>query len=431
LKFQKDDYTHWILDYFLENSDQIRGSVTKVSQYSAIKMFCKYVEAQVPSEGQELLKRGFEGDELDKKERIAITRIMTKYYNYSIDPEGDGVAAATAKTRLSSLTNLFKAYHIDAYFDDLKKIQKRVKSKSGQKILTPEQMRDFFALHTNDFHKVAAYIRLCTGCRVGAIAEMRFSDFIDYEDDCMVLRIYPDDEELNKPLTKTDYKITGIDEYIGFLTPEASRIFKAYKKQLQQKLGTGFHELLGLDGKEIKIHSNGIKNKNMNDALTSYGNNKLKKLGVRENNTGGQRVPGKRSDYAATHHIRKYANTILKDAAQEQGLDPQIIEHWYVGHIAGLDERYRIVDFQKFFNEFKKYIPYLTINKIEALDIADRFKEESNKKEIESLRSDFDASEEKRRADNMLLQQLIELYKQGLSYEEAMKKMKFPKNFYE
>ena len=429
MKFQKDDYTHWILDFFKSTANQNRAAYTSVSQFSNIKMFCKYLDQLEDQKTEDLLKRGFEGEELNKKERIAITRLMVNYYNYCIDPEGAQVSAATAKTRLSSLISLFKTFHIDAYFDDLKKIQKPVKAKSGQKILTLEQMRDFFALHTNDFQRIALHIRLSTGCRVGAISEMRFADIIDYKENCMLVRIYPDSEELEKPLTAENYKISGVEEYIGFLTPEASRAFKAYKKQLQQQLGAGFHELLGLDGSEIKVNHAGLRGKDIQDRLTSYANSKLKKLGVKGTTPGGKKA--KKSDYASTHHTRKFANTVLKDAAQEHGLDKQLIEHWYVGHITGLDERYRVVDIPKFFNEFRKFIPFLTINEIEALDISDRFKEESNKKEIEKLRTDFDESEQKRRADNILLQQLIELYKQGLSYDEAMKKMKFPKNFYE
>ena len=152
-------------------------------------------------------------------------------------------------------------------------------------------------------------------------------------------------------------------------------------------------------------------------------------MGVKDTTPGGKKA--KKSDYASTHHTRKFANTVLKDAAQEHGLDKQLIEHWYVGHITGLDERYRVVDIPKFFNEFTKFIPFLTINEIEALDITDRFKESKNEKKIENLTLRLDETEKKREIDNNLFLQFMELWKQGLTYEEAAKKLKFPKNFYE
>jgi integrase len=420
-KFQKDDYTHWLLDFYDDNINHKLRPITIYNMRSNIKIFSKWLDASaVPGPTIDLLKVSFEGEELNKKQRMQITGILKKWYEYQKNTEK--AADSTIRTRLTYVINFMKSYHIDAYYDDLK-FKGKPKAKHGQRALKVPQMRDFVALHNTDLQKTALFIRISTGCRVGAIGEMRFKDIIEYDENCMLVRIYPDEEDLDKPLTTKEYRITGQEEYLGFLTPEATRVFKAYKKKIKRELGESFNEDLGLDGKPVKADNQGKRGGALSARLITYAGLKLKKMGLKEGS-------GKR-DFHATHHTRKYADTILKDAATEHGLDKQLIEFWFVGHLTGLDDAYRDVDVEKYYNEFKKFIPFLTINEIEAADISDRFKESKNEKKIENLTLRLEETEKKRELDNNLLLQFMELWKQGLSYEEAAKKLKFPKNFYE
>ena len=427
-----DNYSHWLIDKWELKKNTYSTEKTRIAHGYTLKYFCRFIESSAFDSQwglgkNKLIKKAFQGQELDKAERNEITEILLSFQNSCLDR---GLSSNTIHHYTSNIKAIFKRFHIDAYYDDLKYVRKNRKTKHGMKILTMTQMRDFVTSHKG-FQLVALMIRLSTACRIGVFAELRFCDIIEYYDDCMKIRFYPDPENLDNEFTKDNYEKTGLDEYYGFLTPEASRLFRAWKKLIQEKEGSEFNE-------NQLIYSRGAEDGALTN-LANYGAKKLKEIGANKitkieiEGLDGKKQVGK-SDISSTHHTRKFVNTNLKGVQDDEGrakLDHGIIEHWVMNHGTGLDDSYRIIVENKFFTEFKKMVPYLTINQIEALDIADRFKEESNRSEIESLRSDFNQSEEKRRADNLLLQQLIELYKQGLSYEEAMKKMKFPKNFYE
>lgn len=414
---------HWILNKFDLRRDSYNSEKTIETYRVNVKNFCQFLELSKDAKLQELLKLAFQGQELDKAQRMAVTECLLQYQNFLL--EDRKMMESTVAVNLRAIISLLKRYHVDAYYDDLNWKRKDTKTKHGMQILTPTQMGDFAALHKG-FQHVALLIRVSTACRIGVFSELRFCDIIEYKNDCMKIRFYPDPNNEDHDFTADNYQKTGQDEYYGFLTPEASRAFRAYKKEIQEKLGRKFDEkLLIYQPKWNKVGTS----QNVKAILTNYATLKLKKLFVaKTTNSKTGNSKGNRSDISATHHTRKFANTILKDIS---GIDTGIVEHWFMNHQTGLDDSYRIITEKRFFEEFEKFIPHLTINQIEAIDLKERFKETSNKAEIEELRIDLNKIEEKRRADNMLLQQLAELYKQGLSYDEAMKKMKFPKNFYE
>ena len=158
--------------------------------------------------------------------------------------------------------------------------------------------------------------------------------------------------------------------------------------------------------------------------MVNYGSKKLKKLEnvIKLHKSKTSTTTGDRYDISATHHTRKYVNTLLKDVEQ---IDNGIIEHWVMNHQTGLDDSYRIIKEKRFFEEYQKMIPYLTINQVEAVDFADRLQAKSNKIELDKMQIEIRNLDDKVEQERTKLKLLAQLYREGLSFKEACKKMGF------
>ena len=70
-------------------------------------------------------------------------------------------------------------------------------------------------------------------------------------------------------------------------------------------------------------------------------------------------------------------------------------------------------------------IPYLTINQIEAVDFADRLQAKSNKIELDKMQIEIRNLDDKIEEEKAKTRLLAQLFREGLSFEEACKKMGF------
>jgi len=436
----KDEYTSWLLDLFDEKADSYNFDTTRKSYRGSVRFFSKWLDEKAKTSDLivDTMKFAFDQNELTKAQKSALTDLLLKFQRHLKD---DGQSPNSIKTKMQGVISLFKRYRIEAFYEELNWTRKDTKTKNGMNILEPQQMRDFHKLHTQDFQQLALEIRISTACRVGVFEELRFCDVIDYYDDCMKIRFYPDPDNLDHEFTKDGYTITGQDEYYGFLTPETSRTYKKYKAKIMNELGERFNEKMLVyqriqkfirseknpncrHGKNCTCEVNNAKVFGVKQLMVNYGSKKLKKLEnvIKLHKSKTSTTTGDRYDISATHHTRKYVNTLLKDVEQ---IDNGIIEHWVMNHQTGLDDSYRIIKEKRFFEEYQKMIPYLTINQVEAVDFADRLQAKSNKIELDKMQIEIRNLDDKIEEEKAKTKLLAQLYREGMTFEEACKKMGF------
>lgn len=186
-------------------------------------------------------------------------------------------------------------------------------------------------------NKAIIHFLASTGCRIGALPELKIKHIKNMPDGCKVVTIYPDDRE----------------EYFTFLTPESSAVIDSYleKRQRDGEYLDPEHPLFR------QIYSLGIaKPKFMvKVSIQSVIDRILRRAGLRFGRDGSRR------EVQLDHGFRKRWNTIVKTT---DGVKILLAEKM-MGHTTPtirLDETYLDASVDKLFVEFKKAIPELTID---------------------------------------------------------------------
>ena len=211
--------------------------------------------------------------------------------------------------------------------------------------------------------KCVILIFCSTGCRVGALADLRMKDVLEVPNtECKCLRFYTGDRE----------------EYYGFLTPEATRMLNKF---LKERADHG--EKLQPDSPVISTYQNynkpdGIKVKPISISdIYHVVNTIFVHLESRNQDIGG------RYAIPLLHGFRKYFNKVLK---MRDGCNLSICEK-LMGHSVtiSLDNHYLPMEKDELFVEFEKAIPELTIGEEERqlLRIKDLEKQRENKEDKE------------------------------------------------
>lgn len=234
----------------------------------------------------------------------------------------------------------------------------------GFKAYTREDIRKMLD-HTNKNRgKALVLIFASTGCRVGGLMELKMGDLLDVPDsECKCLRFYNG----------------SIEEYYGFLTPEASRALNDY---LQERIDSGEKltddlPLITRYGKyNLKYNNdNPTKSQPMTRLAITHTLEYMLK-GDRPRDVGG------RFSIPTTHGFRKYFNRTMKI---REGCNISICEK-LMGHsvTVTLDNNYLPLEREELFKEFQKAIPELTISAEERQALRIKELEEERRKEKDS-----------------------------------------------
>lgn len=212
-------------------------------------------------------------------------------------------------------------------------------------------------LKSNSSPRTRAFIHFLasTGCRIEAIKDLRVEHLQEIEDCCAVI-----------------FQENDLEEYVGFLTPEAYQSLKEYfdyrrehgevvRKESPIFTGTGRYA-----GKLVTPKS-----------LELITHNVLKKSKLRSSN-----IAKSRHAKAQTYGFRKRFNTILK---MNNEINSNIVEK-LMGHKNGLDGVYLKPTLEQCFAEFKKAIPELTVDEAYRLKAQNELKS----KKISELESQKD-----------------------------------------
>ena len=186
------------------------------------------------------------------------------------------------------------------------------------------------------------------------------SDVVDVEDNCKAITFYRDDSE----------------EYVGFLTPEASECLNIYLDQ-RKRDGEKFGDSSPLFRNQYRFGSEPSKAMSLESIA-----NMIKRI-LRISNLRGIKTDS-RYEVQQNHGFRKRFNTILK---MNRNISPAVTEK-LMGHKINLDGVYFVPEIDDLFGEFRKAIPELTVDiaKKQEMKIT---KLEQEKQELEAKNTEI------------------------------------------
>jgi len=196
-----------------------------------------------------------------------------------------------------------------------------------------------------------------TGCRVGVIPELKLGQVTNYEN-CKQVVCYAGDKE----------------EYVTFMTPEASKAFDDYLEERQQD-----RERLDSDSpafrKNYSMGSTPAQPVSVDIIRSSI---MLSCKDIKKTKTGT------RYNIPALHGLRKFFDITMKDRHDNNLSKTEKM----MGHSVTipLDNSYAPFSNEKLFEEYKRAIPELTISSEERLKMENEYKQ----KHIEKLEFDKD-----------------------------------------
>ncbi|MEO9309957.1 MAG: tyrosine-type recombinase/integrase [Nitrososphaera sp.] len=217
-----------------------------------------------------------------------------------------------------------------------KTIPQNVKN-GGEKAYTKDQIGALLAATTKTRNKLLVLFMASTGARVGSLPELKLKHVKQIEN-CYYVVLYNEEKE----------------EYVSFMTPECSRLYEQY---LQIRKSEG--EVLTQESYLFRHdYAYGRKTNQpiVQDAVYHIISRMVKKSGI------GRIKKGRRYDIPIDHGFRKFFATQIKSNPQ---LSHSVTER-LLGHQEYLESSYFLPEIEKLFKEYKKAIPDLTINDIEA-----------------------------------------------------------------
>jgi len=238
---------------------------------------------------------------------------------------------------------------------NFKKIRRMVPTaakKSGHGAWSTADIQKILQNSVSNRDRAFVHLLASTGCRIGALQELKIKHLSSMSDNCKSLLFYEGSNE----------------EYYGFLTPEANKSVEEY---LEERRKDG--EYIDQDSPVFRSsYQIGIqKVKPMSTASA-------KMISLRLANSVVRIKQGRRYTVMAAHGFRKRFNTLLKSADNaNQALCEKLMGHRGIFH---LDGSYLVPNKDQLFEEFKKHIQNLTIDDSERLKARTKILEEQNSK---------------------------------------------------
>lgn len=299
----------------------------------------------------------------DSLARMESIMLQTMVEDYIMFKKSKGLSRSTIKTSVASLELFCDTNDLSLNWKKIKRLLPQQTKRTGGKAYTTKNIQKMLSSTTETRTKALIHFLASTGVRVGALPELKLKHIRDMPLGCKAVIVYPEDKE----------------EYITFLTPEASSILFEY---LEQRKKDGEH--LYPDSPLFReTYSWAItKPKHLSiPAIKAIVYRVVKKADLRSNNDGS------RKDIQLDHGFRKRFNTILKTTnGIKLGLAEKMMGHSVT---IPLDDVYLDASIEKLFDEFNKAISELTINDNERLKTKNE-KLEQEKSELEITRAEME-----------------------------------------
>lgn len=274
--------------------------------------------------------------------------------------EKDEINPNSINPMFAPIQLFFEQNDIVLNWKKFKRMFPRKKAPANQSPYTEEEIRRILDSTTSLRNKALIHFLAATGCRVGAIPDLDFSDIIPIEDGAVVT-IYRDD----------------IEEYRTCLTPEAHNALKDYV------------DFRNLRGYPVNQNSPVFTNKSCSKRITDDAAKDLMRVildsaGLRPKRNLRKSSKGK----SANHAFRKRFETVLVNA----GIHSKYID-FMMGHKVGQIRSYFKPTESEIWKEYKKAVVSLVIDKSEQLKIKNQMQQDElitfeleSKSELESMK---------------------------------------------
>lgn len=241
------------------------------------------------------------------------------------------------RTEFAGITHFFTYNDKTVNWKKLyKTIPQNIKN-GGERAYNKEHIRTMLKGTYKVRNKLLALFMASTGARVGSISDLKLKHVKQIEN-CYYVTLYNEEKE----------------EYVSFMSPECSRLYEQY---LQTRKSDG--EILTQESPLFRHdYANGRK---LNDPIESDAIYNI--ISRMVTNSGIERnKKGHRYDIAMNHGFRKFYATCLKSNPQISHSTTERL----LGHQEYLESSYFLPEITVLFNEYKKAVPALTIDDIEA-----------------------------------------------------------------
>ena len=275
--------------------------------------------------------RDFDSIAIMDKEQL---QIMVE--DYIMGLRSRDLARSTINVCVCAIQAFLDVNDVDLRWKKIKRLMPSEGKKSGKRAWSTKQIERMLEHSPEIRTKALIHFLASTGVRVGSIPDMKLRDIKEMPDGCKSVCVYSGDKE----------------EYYTFLTPEANSVLDEYLQKRQQ------------DGEYLKPESPLFRNSYSLGISPSMSLKRASIAGVIDRilHKSGLRTvkERKRKDIQQNHGFRKRFNTILKTTP---GMNNNLAEKM-MGHSVSipLDDVYLDPSIEQLFAEFKKAIPYLTID---------------------------------------------------------------------
>ncbi len=286
------------------------------------------------------------------------------------------VSPNSLNPKFAALELFFSMNNMTLNFKKIRKMFPAKVKKSGRDYWSTEQITEMLKIANNRRTRALIHILASAACRIGSISPLKLRHVKDYKENCKMVTFYEGTNE----------------EYIGFLTPEASKELDSYLRQRKMD-GEFMTENSPLFRDTYRIGS--AKAKHVSEGALQFVIKRVVRHLDREKT-------GNRYNIQTDHGFRKRFNTILKSNDKS---NPSLVEK-LMGHqgVFALDGSYLQPSDEILFEEFKKHILQLTIDnserdkiKIKNLEL-EKSEIEKNRVEIEELKQKLEEIQYDRKA---------------------------------
>jgi len=256
----------------------------------------------------------------------------------------------TIPTYVNPLKLFLESNDIDLNWRKIRRLFPAPVKPTGDAAYSTEDIKKMLDCTPNLRNKTLIHFLASTGCRIGALPELKLKHLTEMPLGCKAVQVYED----------------SIEEYYTFLTPEASKIFDSYLEQRKKDKeylspeSPIFRTTYSLGMAKAKVMSK--------KAMQAVIDRAARNAGIRHYSDK------KNGRYCVQldHGFRKRFDTLLK---LNRDVNDNIIEKM-MGHKRGLDRLYLKPTKEQMFDEFKKGISDLCIDSSEQLRIKNQQLEE-------------------------------------------------------
>lgn len=287
-----------------------------------------------------LFQSHFKLESIESALEIEPKKLQTMLEDYVFHLKGRGLSKSYINTAVCALQGLITMNDVILNWPKIKRLYRTQEQQRQQdRPYTTDEIQRMLEATTSKRNKAVVLFLTASGVRVGALPSMKLKHLAEHEDSCKSVLVYAGTKE----------------EYITFLTPEASRALDDYFTQRRQD-----GEKLGPESPLFRERYS-IKNAKPQAATENTFDGIMISL-LKSARIITEKVNG-RYEVMRFHGFRKRFDTVLK---LNKEINSNIIEK-LMGHKKGLDGSYLKPTKEELFNEYRKGITDLTIDKSHRL----------------------------------------------------------------